>query len=100
MWSSGNVIVELLPETCEQSGEAGADSTAGHADGSADLVGGEARRVAESDQDSIVGLEAREGVREVEDGGAAGRVGSRSSDDVLVGLDHRLAQPASMPAAD
>src|SRR6266550_4341540 len=101
MWSSGDfVIVELLPETCEQSGETGADPTAGHPDGSADLVGGQARRVAESDQGSIVGLEAREGIREIEDGGAAGWVGSGSSDDVLVALDHGLAQPASMPAAD
>src|SRR5690242_11505764 len=101
MWSSGNfVIVELLPEACEQSGETGADATAGHADGSADLIGGEASRVAQRDQGSIVGLEARERVGEVEDGGAAGRVDAGSSGDVLVVLDHGLAQPASMPAAD
>ena len=73
--------MELLPESGEQSGEAGTHAAAGPADRAADLVGGEARRVAQGEQGSVVGFEAGEGGGEVE-------------------IDPALEATASRPGAD
>src|SRR5919198_5743270 len=105
IWSSGDrVIVELLPEACEQSGEAGAYTAAGHPDGSADLVGGEAGRIAQGDEGSVLGLETGERVGEVEVGGAAGWVGREAGTDAcargLLVRDHRFAEPTPIPDPD
>ena len=72
---SRSVIAELLPESLEESLEPRAGAGRGHPRRAAQLRGVEACDVTEGEQRAIVGLQLREGVREVEIAGAGRRVG-------------------------